>query len=402
MGTTETRIVQAETVDRGGRELRAVAKETGLMALATMSPDEFGRRLELLKLGQERVRLIQAELMVKDEDYGVIPGTKKPALLKPGAEKLCKVYDLVPVYTIEFLQGDGDVTPMLTCRMTCTMHQGDADGPVVGFGVGSANTHEKKHRYRGAQRACPSCGCEGTIARSSFERDGDKGWWCHNKRGGCGTNFHSTDPAITEQERGQVQNPDPFDAENTIFKMAKKRAKIDATLDATATSGLFTQDVEDDPPPPDSGASGGGRTPATGAENGSGAPPAAPRQAQPQAAPAQPRQAAPAQPAKNGGGKAAEPGKLPPWNGPCPRCGVSRCVIVSRQKAGTYHCWKKSNPPGCGLDFTPADAEMHAGAARHREQIGFTDDGPAHHVGGNDNRPGPGDGFQVTDDDVPY
>jgi hypothetical protein len=32
---------------------------------------------------------------------------------------------------------------------------------------------------------------------------------------------------------------------NTIIKMAKKRAYIDATLSATRTSGIFTQDLED-------------------------------------------------------------------------------------------------------------------------------------------------------------
>src|ERR1019366_2487886 len=29
------------------------------------------------------------KIMVRDQDFGEIPGTHKPALLKPGAEKLC-------------------------------------------------------------------------------------------------------------------------------------------------------------------------------------------------------------------------------------------------------------------------------------------------------------------------
>jgi len=28
-------------------------------------------------------------IMVRDQDFGEIPGTNKPTLLKPGAEKLC-------------------------------------------------------------------------------------------------------------------------------------------------------------------------------------------------------------------------------------------------------------------------------------------------------------------------
>ena len=35
------------------------------------------------------VAFVKAQ-MQKEIDYGVIPGTKKPTLLKPGAEKLCR------------------------------------------------------------------------------------------------------------------------------------------------------------------------------------------------------------------------------------------------------------------------------------------------------------------------
>jgi hypothetical protein len=41
---------------------------------------------------------------------------------------------------------------------------------------------------------------------------------------------------------------EPADLANTILKMAKKRALIDAVLTATAASDIFTQDIEDLPP----------------------------------------------------------------------------------------------------------------------------------------------------------
>lgn len=229
----------------GSDSLAVVSRESGVMAIAFMSDADFGARLMALKQGQDRIRLIQKELMVEGEDYGVIPGTKKPTLLKPGAEKLCNIYGLVPTYEHSWIQGDGVTTPTLRCHMTCFIHRGDEKGPIVGQGVGAANSWERKHRYRGAQRSCPVCGCEGTIRRSRFERDGDKGWYCHDKAGGCGEQFFSKDPRITEQQLGIVENPDPYDVENTLIKMAKKRAQIDGTLNATATSGLFTQDLED-------------------------------------------------------------------------------------------------------------------------------------------------------------
>src|SRR5678815_2126300 len=181
------------------------------------------------------------------DSFGIIPGTKKPTLLKPGAEKICQVYGLVPTFDETITRGDGEYEPHLRVLMKCLLHRGSKDGPVVGEGIGAANSFEKKHRYRAAQRTCPDCGVEGTIRRSSFEdRDtGDRGWYCNAKAGGCAAKFASEDPAITEQQGGQVANPDPWDVENTLLKMAAKRAQVDATLRATATSGLFTQDVED-------------------------------------------------------------------------------------------------------------------------------------------------------------
>jgi len=38
-------------------------------------------------------------IMIKDQDFGEIPGTSKPTLLKPGAEKLCSFFGLEPEFT---------------------------------------------------------------------------------------------------------------------------------------------------------------------------------------------------------------------------------------------------------------------------------------------------------------
>jgi hypothetical protein len=38
--------------------------------------------------------------MQRDIDYGIIPGTNKPSLLKPGAEKLCRLFNLRPHFEL--------------------------------------------------------------------------------------------------------------------------------------------------------------------------------------------------------------------------------------------------------------------------------------------------------------
>ncbi len=47
------------------------------------------------------VAFVKAQ-MRKDIDYGIIPGTKKPSLLKAGAEKLCRLFNLRPELVISF------------------------------------------------------------------------------------------------------------------------------------------------------------------------------------------------------------------------------------------------------------------------------------------------------------
>jgi ribosomal protein L12E/L44/L45/RPP1/RPP2 len=50
---------------------------------------------------------------------------------------------------------------------------------------------------------------------------------------------------ITEPTEDKVENDNPADVYNTVLKMAKKRAQVDATLTATGTSDLLTQDIEE-------------------------------------------------------------------------------------------------------------------------------------------------------------
>jgi hypothetical protein len=221
---------------------------TGALALAAMTDAEFDRRLAALEKGRDRVARIQKALMVADVDYGTIPGTPKPTLYKPGAEKLCQAYglaaDFAPIRTV----GDGLTEPALAYQMRCDLHLGSLQGVVVAVGNGSANSWERKHRYRRGERVCPNCGKTGTIIKGKAEYGG--GWLCWKKKDGCDSKWPDSSPEIEDQVVGDVENPDPWDLDTTLLKMAEKRAFVDATLRATAASGLFTQDLEDNPPPP--------------------------------------------------------------------------------------------------------------------------------------------------------
>jgi hypothetical protein len=203
---------------------------------------------------ERREQIVQfvSGLMKEGVDYGTIPGTNKPTLLKPGAEKLCSFFGLEPQYAVT--REEVDLTgsersggePFYYIGYHCRLSR---DGRTLGVGEGSCNSWESKYRWREGKRKCPDCGAE-TIFKS---KDRDE-WYCWAKRGGCGmvARFSATGGSkyeqIASQSVGRVPNPDVADHINTIQKMAQKRALIQATLLAISASEFFTQDLEDAEP----------------------------------------------------------------------------------------------------------------------------------------------------------
>lgn len=193
----------------------------------------------------QQVRHIQEvmqSLMKKDEHYGRIPGCgDKPTLLKAGAEKLCMTFRLAPQVEEETIPlYDSQVPGHREVRVKVTLH--GPSGNVLGQGVGTCSTMEGKYRFRKAEQKCPKCGKE-TIIKGKQEYGG--GWLCYQKKGGCGAKFSDGDPEIENQNMGRAEHDNPADYYNTVLKMAKKRALVDAVLTVTAASDIFTQDIED-------------------------------------------------------------------------------------------------------------------------------------------------------------
>lgn len=131
----------------------------------------------------EQVKELQRSVLVSGSDYMTIPGTGKPSLLKPGAERLLQVFGLGHHMERMDLERD-DAGRNVGVTYRCVVTRAMPDGQVI------------------------------TVSSCDGHASSDEAKW---KRA-------------------------PW---NTILKMAQKRALVGAALTATATSGLFTQDLED-------------------------------------------------------------------------------------------------------------------------------------------------------------
>lgn len=151
-------------------------------------------------------------------DFGKVPGVDKPSLLKPGAEKLEKLFFL----THEKSQVEKIVEPgfvKYTYRTTIF----DKNGNIKATCEGTCNSKETKYRYTNVSAK---------DASDEQKRNGQE----IKKNGQYG-----------EYIVYRVEKKDFYDIENTIMKMAQKRSYVGAILEATNSSGRFTQDVEDLP-----------------------------------------------------------------------------------------------------------------------------------------------------------
>ena len=160
---------------------------------------------------QQMQNVVQKTLK-KGHDFGEVPGTSKPTLLKPGGEKICMLFGLNPEY--EFLKTTEDYDKeFFSYNIRCTLFR---NGQPVAQGVGSCNSKEKKYRFINVDEV-PD-------------------------------NYIGPSEEITDKygrTKYKINNPDICSLVNTILKMAKKRAFIDAVLQVASLSEVFTQDVED-------------------------------------------------------------------------------------------------------------------------------------------------------------
>lgn len=233
--TIDIEAVPADPKDPGP----ATSSQTQALAMRPQAGAvDRAMTIDELKANLAFIHDVMANVMKEGQDYGKIPGTgDKPSLLQPGAQKLCMTFQLTDSVKEEKCTDLPNYHREYSFVVTVTSATGRAWD-----GVGTCSTLESKYRYRKAERRCPACG-KNKIIQGKAEYGG--GWICYKKKNGCGAKFAENDTRITSQAADTVEYENPPDYWNTVRKMAFKRALVHAAINATNTSELWTQDVEE-------------------------------------------------------------------------------------------------------------------------------------------------------------
>ena len=166
-------------------------------------------------VAQEEASSLIVKVLKEGIDYGVIPGTKtKPTLLKAGAERLCNAFGLSAEFSIETAEVDHfrEIPYTKRSKQWNNAYRGDK----------SFTWKQEEGASIGLYRYVVQCDLR-------LRTDG--------RKIGSGIGVCST------LESKYIDRP--RDCENTVLKMAEKRALVAAVLIALGLSDRFTQDVED-------------------------------------------------------------------------------------------------------------------------------------------------------------
>lgn len=195
-------------------------QQTGQVVQFQPAVEAYGARSLTAADIRATVNLMQdvmLEVMKDGTHYGTIPGTKSKSLYKAGAEKLMATFRLAAKPEVEDLSEGGEVAYRVTVNLL------SSSGGFVGAGIGEASSSEDKYAWRAAV-----CDEEWDETPENRRRIKFSKWQ-------------------GKVEKKKQVRTNPADVANTILKMAKKRAQVDAVITATAASDIFTQDIEDLP-----------------------------------------------------------------------------------------------------------------------------------------------------------
>ena len=215
-----------------------------------------------------------SQILVDGTDFGAVPGTEKPTLKKPGAEKLGTFFGLRPTFeplevVEDWVGKDHGGEAFFYYRYKCKLWRG---GELIAEGIGSCNSFEKKYRYRWVNEMDLPDGLDvsrfecrdGSICEFLFAIDKGETSGKYGKPAEYWNTFRdaiangTAKRVMRKTKKGDefeayeiggklyaIPNRDVADQVNTIDKMAQKRAFVAAILIATNASDYFTQDMED-------------------------------------------------------------------------------------------------------------------------------------------------------------
>ena len=182
-------------------------------------PDEKTGIPKLKRLNR-MLDAVYRTVMQKGTHYDTLPGSPKPILLKPGAELLARHFDLVAdTKILNGVEKMEQEVPYFQYDAECRLY--NSRGTFVGNGVGSCNTGEPQYAHMWV-----------------FLEDLPKN--IKNPE-----ELETRDIGRVKQFRVPLSREEAFGLVNTVRKKAKKRAFVDAVLQVTSSSRLFTQDIGD-------------------------------------------------------------------------------------------------------------------------------------------------------------
>lgn len=244
--------------DRGDLHRRA---EVGGLMRPVESPAE-------VLAAQEAIRDLVETALVEGRDYMRIPGTDKDTLVKPGAERIQMAFGAYSDFEIVEKEVDHDRETRYTKERWETV-----DKPTLEDGGGEDRATIDRMKAEGTGR---------------FRKDGNAWVWqertiiegvsygvyryvirCNLVSRKTGVVIGAGIGVASTMESKYIDRP--RDLENTIAKMAKKRAQIDAVLSTFGLSEMFTQDLDDMSGGPTSTAPSGGGAPRS-SSSGAGGP----------------------------------------------------------------------------------------------------------------------------------
>jgi len=173
-------------------------------AIVDADPDSFAAALDVRQINRKELMQWIWQNLKENTDYGTIPGTSKPSLWQPGAEKIAGLLGLRPEFPDAEKYVDLAVSSTKIEQIVLRCYLVDSGGKVVGEGLGAREVTEIHGKYE----------------------------W-------------QDDPQTGKRKKVRVGEREVRDL-NKALKMAEKSAMIDAIKRTGGLSEVFTQDRPDE------------------------------------------------------------------------------------------------------------------------------------------------------------